>query len=70
MKLWMKALFASLVFAAFLSGCNKAEEPAVTDAPADATTSAPAAPEAPAAAPAEPAKQEPGGWVNPETESK
>ena len=70
MKLWTKAVFASLLMAAFLTGCNKTEEPAATDAPADTTTTAPAAPDAPAAVPAEPAKQEPGGWVNPESESK
>jgi hypothetical protein len=69
MKLWTKAVFATLLMGAFLTGCNKAEEPAPMDAaPADATSAAPA--DAPAAAPAEPAKEEPGGWVPPESESK
>ena len=73
MKLWTQAVFATLLMGAFLTGCNKAEEPAATDAPAADTSAAPAAdtPAADAAAaPAEPAKAEPGGWVPPESESK
>ena len=69
MKLWTQTVFATLLMCAFLTGCNKAEEPAAMDAPpADAATAAPA--EAPAAAPAEAPKEEPGGWVPPESESK
>lgn len=70
MKLWTKAVFATLLMGTFLTGCNKTEEPAASDVPADTTTTAPAPADAPAATPAEPAKAEPGGWVNPESESK
>lgn len=74
MKLWTQAVFATLLMGAFLTGCNKTEEPAATDAPAADSSAAPAADmpaaDAPAAAPAEPAKEEPGGWVPPESESK
>lgn len=69
MKLWTKTAIATLFMAAFLSGCNKTEEPVASDAPANTTTE-PAPAEAPAAAPAEPAKTEPGGWVNPDAGSK